>query len=71
MGVVTHYDLFVVAIVAVALQITMLVALGIAFGRALARLRKETVECQRLTRMVAGLVAQETAKLRAAVRERT
>ena len=71
MSVVTHHDLLVVITVFGALQVTVLIALGIRHARELAALRRDATECQRLIRMVAGLVAQETAKLRSAIRERS
>jgi len=71
MDIATHYDLVVIVTVSGALQVSVLLALGIAFRRRFAQLHRETLECQRLTRQVAGLVAQETGKLRALIRERT
>jgi hypothetical protein len=70
MSAATHHDLLVLIAVFGALQITVLIALGISHARKLAALRRDAIECQRLIRMVAGLVAQETTKLRSAIRER-
>ena len=71
MEIASHYDLLVIVTVFGALEITVLVVFGAMLARGLVHSQREILECQRLTRQVAGLVAQETAKLRAALRQRS
>jgi len=66
----SHYDLLVVLTVLGVVQIGLVLLTGAAISRRLARLERDVLECQRLARGVAGLVAQETSNLREALRRR-
>jgi len=67
----SHYDLLVVVAVFGVFQIGLVIFVAVMISRNLARLQRDVLECQRLTRGVAGLVAQETGKLRDALRQRS
>jgi hypothetical protein len=67
----SHHDLLVVITVFSALEITIALLGGVAIARKLTRLQRDVLECQRLARGVAGLVAQQTGTLRDALRQRS